>query len=478
MKQLLIEAYAKTKKDTGIDPVKPGQLKRILANDAAFDTYINSLSEGLDSKRLAGFKILAENTRIVLLENSAYQLNPYETLALPLLRVFYPKTISKDLVTVIPMDKPEIVRGFIRATFNKYGDSNNYSAPSNTDISRGPQVGIPATATATVPGSTDILAAAGLTSDVAHVEKSFKITSVTDGVNTLNVNVEPTVDGEFSFACEVGGVSDVVTGRIDLLTGVLDVASVTSTVTSLTYEATISLEENTINPRATFSLDKLRLFATDRTISAEWSVQMEQDLKALYDVSAQAELVSIIGQQIVLDIDREVVNSLIYACERLANATHVASFSKTPPATYTWGPKQWLENIIPELTTLSARVYADTNIGSANTLACNPVDAAIFESLQEFRYNGSSSEDGDLGYESATVANGKWKLLVSNVVPEGKVLNVYKPVEELKAVYIFAPYIPCVLTPYPLGNKPSLSVLSRYGTQLVRANGISLLNVS
>jgi hypothetical protein len=138
----------------------------------------------------------------------------------------------------------------------------------------------------------------------------------------------------------------------------------------------------------------------------------------------------------------------------------------------------WLENILPPLNELSAAIYTDTNIAAGNTIACNPLDAAVFESLQEFRYTGKSDENGDLGYESATVANGKWKILVSSVVPQGKSVVVFKPVEELKAVFIFAPYVPAVLSPYPLGNKPSLTILSRYGTQLVRPQGIAILNIA
>ena len=478
IKELLMESYKTTKKMTSIDPSKPGSIRQICADDETFDVYVRSLSEGLDKAHVAGFTQLAQNTRKALLENSMYSLNPYETLALPLLRVFYPKTVAKELVTVIPMDKPEIIRGFVRATFNKFGDANNYSAPSSTDISQGPQVGVPVAAAAVVPSQTDILLAAGLTSDVAHIEKVFTIVSVTDGAETLTVNVEPTVDGEFSFAVSFAAGDDVITGRIDYLTGILDVACVSGNATSISYTASVSLEENTINPRVSFSIDKLRLVAKDRQISTEWTVQFEQDIKALFNVNTQAELVSVIGQQIVLDIDREVVNSLIYAAETLAGATHVDTFSKTPPPTYTWGPKMWLENITPKMNTLSATVYNDTNIAAANVVACNPLDAAIFESLQDYRYTGGSSEDGDLGYESATVSHGKWKVLVSNVVPAGKALLIYKPTEEIRSVYIFAPYVPAVLTPYPLGNIPSLTVLSRYGTQLIRPNGIAVLNIT
>ena len=134
IKALLKESYNFTKSSTGYDPSKPGAIREVLCNDDAFQMYKNSLSEGLSAQDKQGFSVLAENTRIALLENSTYSLNPYETLALPLLRVFYPKTIAKDLVTVIPMSKPEIIRGFIKATFKRFGDSNTYMAPSNTDI--------------------------------------------------------------------------------------------------------------------------------------------------------------------------------------------------------------------------------------------------------------------------------------------------------------------------------------------------------
>lgn len=490
MKQLLRESYSATAKTTGIDPSKPGGLREILVNDRHFDTYVASLCEGVEGDNdQRTFKMLAENTRRTLLENSYFQLNPYETLALPLLRVFFPKTIAKDLVTIIPMDKPEIVRGFVRATFKRFGDSTNYQAPSNTDISNGPNVTVPLSSGVNVSSGgaeTDILALAGLTSDLSHVEKDFVITGVrfTSGSEEVDVRVAPGVDGEFSGSVSnaAGTLTDTITGRINYLTGVLTVATVEGNLDRISFSSTLSLEENTINPRATFNIDKLRLISKDRQISTEWSVQMEQDIKALFNVDVQAELVSVMGQQIVLDVDREIVNSLVFSNDRLNGASHSATFDKNPDSylgggVYTHGVKQWYENVIPKLNDLSAAVYNDTNIGAANVLACNPLDATIFESLQGFRYTGKSDEDGDIGYESAVVSNGKWRLLVSNVVPQGKVLNVYKPAEEMKAVYIFAPYVPAVLTPYPLGNKPSLTILSRYGTQLIRPQGLSVLNV-
>ena len=288
MKKLLKEAYSFTKKSTGIDPSKPGAIREILVNDEHFDTYIKSLSEGIkNSDDVTSFKLLAENTRRCLLENSMYQLNPYETLALPLLRVFFPKTIAKELVTVIPMDKPEIVRGFVRAMFKRFGDSKTYQAPSNTDISRGPDITVPLTSMVAV-GQTNILALAGLNSDIAHIEKDFTITGVTFnfGTETVAVSITPTVDGDISATISnaAGNITDTLTGNINLLTGVLNVSTVLGTtagISKIAFTSTVSLEENTINPRVTFNIDKLRLVARDRQISTEWTIQMELGHKIL-----------------------------------------------------------------------------------------------------------------------------------------------------------------------------------------------------
>lgn len=486
IKALLKESYNFTKSSTGYDPSKPGAIREVLCNDDAFGMYKNSLSEGLSAEDKKGFNLLAENTRIQLLENSAYSLNPYETLALPLLRVFYPKTIAKELVTVIPMSKPEIIRGFIKASFKRFGDANTYMAPSNTDITGGPKVSVPFETMTEINKKIDILKMAGVNQDIAHIEKSFVITGVQFKDDTkVNCTVSPTVDGTIAATLVSGEKTDTLTGRINYLDGTLELTSVSGEIKAVSFKAQLSLEENTINPRASFSIEKMRLVATDRQISTNWTVQMQQDIKALYDIELQSELVSAMGQQIVLDLDREIVQNLIYSCERMNGATHNMSFNKNPSlwekktgSKFAYGPKQWLENVIPVLNDLSAAIYTDTNIAAGNVLACNPMDATIFESLQQFHYNGSSSEDGDLGYRSAEVAGGKWKVLVSPVVPQGKSICLYKPTETIKATYVFAPYVPCVLTPYPLGNTPSLTILSRNGQQLLRPAGISVLNIT
>ncbi len=480
IKELLRESYQITRKVSGVDPSRPGNMKQVLVDDTAFSTYVTALSEGLSDKSKNDFEILAENTRINLLENSMFQINPYESLALPILRVFYPKLIAKEAVTLSPMDKPETVKAFLTATFTPSNSTTQYQAPVVTnDISTGPAIGTPVAASMTVPSSNfDVLGAMSLTKNDAHLQRDFVITNVSNALGNTDVNIVPAVEGHFSASVTIGAANDVISGKVDYLNGTVSVSSATGTVTTIKYQVTCSLEENKINPRVNLNVDKVRLYAKDRQISANWTINLEQDMRALFDLSMQAEIVNILGQQIALDIDREIVDSLITANTRLNSASHQQAFSRTPPATYSWGVKYWHENIVTPLNVLSAQIYTDTNMDQGNTVLCNPLDAAILEDLQTFQYTGTSSVDGELGYRTATVSGGKWKVLTSAIVPQGSMVVIYKPAEELKCVYLYAPYVPAVLHPYPLGATPSLTILSRYASSMVRSNGVAVLNIT
>jgi len=481
-KHLLTESYTRTKRMTGINPGTPQGFKQTLTDKNAYSVYVKSLSEGLTGDFLDHFMEMAETTRVALMENSMFQINPYETLTLPILRVFYPKLIAKELVNVMPIDKPDVVHGFIRAYFGKHGESGHpHSFPSvDTDISKGPGVTISAPGTAAVPGTENIFTeiGGGLNADNAHIEKDFRIVSVVDGTaNAVDVEIKPDVDGNFSESVTVMGVTDVISGHIDYENGSFVVSSLTGNIVQLGYEAFASLEENRINPTVRFEIEKIRMTAIDRRISAEWTINLEQDAKALFDVQLQSELVNIIGEQIALDIDREIVNKLIATNAAMNPASHTQTFDLKPPTSFTWGRKLWYENIIPTLNNISAQVYNTCLMGAANTLATNPLDAAVFESLNGFEYAGNSIDGGDVGYRSATVQGGKWKILVSSIIPKGTVIVKYRSTDLARAAFVYAPYVPALLTPYPLGPIPSLTIMARYATKVVRNTALAVLNI-
>jgi hypothetical protein len=86
---------------------------------------------------------------------------------------------------------------------------------------------------------------AGITSTDAHLERNFRITGVSaDGTAFTDVNVEPAVEGHFSFVTTiVGSGADAVSGKVDYLAGTVTVSSTTGVVTEIKFEVTCSLEE-------------------------------------------------------------------------------------------------------------------------------------------------------------------------------------------------------------------------------------------
>ena len=488
-REILTESYKTTKRVSGFDPRNPRGFREILADPQTWRVYVQGLSEGLSAGEGHDFKMLADTTRQSLMENSMFQLNPYETLTVPILRNFYPRLIAKELVNVMPIDKPDVIKGFIKATFKRAIDSvyGNQFPSVSTDISRGPTVGISGVITKTVAQAKDLdllaeisVGGSGLTSAEAHIEKNVKITQVYDSTGWLTVDITPTVDGTFSEAIEMTDSSvDVLSGHIDYLTGHIYISTTgcgaAHFIAQVRIEATASLEENMINPYVKFEIDKIRMTVIDRRISAEWSINIEQDVKALFDLQLQAELVNIIGEQIAVDIDREIINALLSANTAMNPATHKETFNLYPPTAFAWGRKYWAENVLVKLTKLSAQVYNSCLMGAANTIACNPIDATVFEMLNSFEYAGGAVDGGDVGYKSATVAGGKWKILVSSIVPQGRAIVKYRSADIARAAFVYAPYVPALLTPYPIGENPSLTIMSRYATKVIRNNALGEL---
>ncbi|MEN3039870.1 MAG: hypothetical protein ABDI07_12130, partial [Candidatus Kryptonium sp.] len=134
----------------------------------------------------------------------------------------------------------------------------------------------------------------------------------------MSVSIFPTVDGTFAATLNltsIGGPQVAeLSGSIDYKTGQASIAISGSRGPVPNLEVTLSFvlgfEYNVGNPEIEFEVDKITLRATDRQITARWSLQFEQDLRALYDLDLQSQLVTIIGEQIALDIDREIVNHL------------------------------------------------------------------------------------------------------------------------------------------------------------------------
>ena len=113
----------------------------------------------------------------------------------------------------------------------------------------------------------------------------------------------------------------------------------------------------------------------------------------------------------------------------------------------------------------------------ANVLIGNPLDIALFKNTSDYCFKGSIT-GGDYGEcPVAGTLDDSWKILSTPLMPVGKILTMIKPDNEANAIFAYCPYKPLVVSPWPLGNKPSMSFISRYASRFIRREGVGVLRV-
>jgi len=488
-KDLLIESFRDVKKkffiDLGNDPTKTMEL---VMDDEKFNYYSEALvSPFTDPTDRMNIKTLMHGTRRTLIEtmNSRFGLAPYEVLSMPFIPVFYPRLLAKELVTFSTTDKPEVIKPRVSSTFKRFGDSTTYKAPSMTDdMSTGPRFGQPVATEINIPAATDILAILGLTSDVSHLEKNFTITHLIDSAgNEVEVQSIADVDGNFYIPVTINGSDDVVSGHVDYLNGVVTLTSLNNIAVKAKIVGSASVEENTVTTKTGFTVDKIRIPIIDRELEASYSIQDKMDVKSLYDIDAESLLLNLMAKQIALDIDREILMTLLGIAYNpsIVPASHIEQFSKNVPggSNYAFGPKNWHSQIESNFNSISGKIYNDARTGLGNKIMANSVDAAIIRDIDTYESSFGADGKSRIGYKSGTINKDAFQVLDSPVMPAEKMLMVYKPDQNNEGAdtYHFVMHTPGIVIPYPKNNKPSFSVLTRYGKALIQPKAIGVVEI-
>ena len=482
MYDILNEAENCISKDFKSSPSK--NHRAVIANPKAFDKYISILGEGLNVADKNAFESMADIHKAIINENVSPMTNPYEMLSLPLIRSFWPKLAVRKALHILPMTTPTLVKYFIKQ-YAVDAAGNRTKLPTIAQGAAAPSGSTSLNATVPIPSSTDVLAPVSLNSTVSFIMKgSVKIV----GINYLNqvpaavlltVNVPITVDGNFSFSFNAGTVGtpviETIVGEIDYRAGIIHVSSsrcgqTASVAQSVVFQASAATEYNSINKKIKIESEKAIIEATSRPLSAQFSLEFEQDMRALFNIEAQAEIIDIMGSQIATDYETELVYDILTNIDtyNAANSNlHKRTFSKTIPVSFHNGVKEWYANSVTDLRTLSAQINNDTNIGPANFIIANPLDTVLLDGL-------IAGADGSL-----TAGAYGWTVVQTPVVPQGRLIVNLRPENERAACYYWAVYKPAeAAMGFPNGNIPSLTVLGRYAKKMVRPEAFAELVIT
>ena len=267
-----------------------------------------------------------------------------------------------------------------------------------------------------------------------------------------------------------------------------------STLTIPSFESNFDVDSSPRIPDVDIKIDSVAVTATTRKLRARWSPEMAQDLTAFYSIDVEAELTNILSEMITLDIDREILNDLLTQAQaanyfwsrapgRFVNkytGTEVARTNTVYPGPqFTGTVREWYETLIETITDAANVIHKKTLRGSGNFIVCSPEVGTILEATVAYRANYKIDSDGQvrdnmsIGAEAVGTVNGRYSVFVDPYFPVNKILIGLKGSTFLESGYIYAPYVPLILTPVIYGQEdftPRKGIMTRYGKKMVRAD--------
>ena len=241
-------------------------------------------------------------------------------------------------------------------------------------------------------------------------------------------------------------------------------------------------------PEIDIKVEALPVVAQSRKLRARWSPELAQDLNAYHSLDAEVELTQILSEQIALEIDREVLNDLLTqagaanyywsrAPGRFLNK-ETGAVQASGFASFTGTVREWYETLVETIIDVANQIHRKTLRGSANFIVVGPDVATILEA--SVLYKPSYSLDGDgqvsgmvIGAEKVGTLSNRFTVYKDPYFPRNKVLVGYKGGSYLETGYVYAPYVPLIVTPTifaPEDFTPRKGVMTRYGKKMVRSD--------
>jgi hypothetical protein len=287
-------------------------------------------------------------------------------------------------------------------------------------------------------------------------------------------------------------------GNVDVTFSVSSALSVDSssgaTVTIPSFESDFGATPSPVIPEIEIKIESISIVAETRKLRAKWSPEMAQDLNAYHSTDAEVELTSILSEQIALEIDREILNDLLTQANganfywsrspgRFVNkrtgARQALSDSLQIGPQFTGTIREWYESLIETIIDVANEIHRKTLRGSANFLVTGPDVCTILESSVLYKPKFSMDGEGQvgspftIGAEAIGTVSNRFTVYKDPYFPRNRILVGYKGGSYLETGYVYAPYVPLIVTPTifaPEDFTPRKGVMTRYGKKTVRSD--------
>lgn len=244
-------------------------------------------------------------------------------------------------------------------------------------------------------------------------------------------------------------------------------------------------------PELDILIKNMPVVANDRKLKAKWTPELAQDLNAYHTLDAEAELTQILADHVAVDIDSEILSDLTQNARANGTVKYWDARSgfftdpdtgapQVPAPSFTGNVEEWYRTIMIRINAISNEIHRRNLRAGANFLVTSPDVCTILESIVQWRpvMSGDPSETKySMGVEKAG-AVGRYTVYKAPFFYRNQVLVGYKGDEWLSTGYVYAPYIPLIVTPTiydPDNFTPRKAVMTRYAKQVVRADFYGVL---
>ena len=219
-----------------------------------------------------------------------------------------------------------------------------------------------------------------------------------------------------------------------------------------------------------FTIEKATVTAKSRALKAEYTMELAQDLKAIHGLDAEGELANILSAEILAEINREVIRSVLKTAKigALQASTAVSGiFDVTTDSDGRWMVEKF-KGLIMQLEREANVIAKETRRGKGNFVLCSSDVASALAAAGLLDYTPALSANlnvDDTGNTFAGVLNGRMKVYIDPYSTVDFACVGYRGSNPYDAGIFYCPYVPLTMVKAVGENdfQPRMGFKTRYG---------------
>ena len=221
-----------------------------------------------------------------------------------------------------------------------------------------------------------------------------------------------------------------------------------------------------------FSIEKATVTATSRALKAEYTMELAQDLKAVHGLDAEAELANILSSEILAEINREMVRTVLTKAKigALQASTAISGiFNMSSDSDGRWMAEKF-KGLVMQLEREANVIAKETRRGKGNFVLCSSDVASALAAAGVLDYSpalATTLNVDDTGNTFAGVLNGRMKVYIDPYATGDFACVGYRGQNPYDAGIFYCPYVPLTMVK-AVGEsdfQPRIGFKTRYGVQ-------------